>query len=412
MAEEIILVGEKLFRDVLRHIPCMTSVCYPDGRRIVNREESPFFQDENYVNFLENGLPEDRTGWKEIFLSASDGKAFETFLYRAETPVLYLLSAPADRSYRVILGPFSLTASDNRLLHEYSRRHRFSLSVTDYIPVLSTFELMDEVCIIHEMSGERELYYDVSVQDLIGTETGTGKQQLIRSVQLTANTNTHHSTYEFEQAFEQAIISGDRARLEQLTGTFSAKEVGRMSSSSLKQTEYMTVALVTLLARAAIRAGMNEVLSYRLSDYYLQRISEEHSIPAYTQLCREITDTYMDEIRINRSGHVDSLHIERAKNYIRNHRNKNLTVSLVAHEIGINPSYLSSLFRQFEECSVKRFILQTKLEGAANMLRYSEYDITSIAEYFCFASPSHFAAKFREEYGCTPGDYRKKKELR
>ena len=112
----------------------------------------------------------------------------------------------------------------------------------------------------------------------------------------------------------------------------------------------------------------------------------------------------MEEIRINRSGHVDSLHIERAKNYIRNHRNQNLTVSLVAHEIGISTSYLSSLFRQFEECSVKRFILQTKLEGAANMLRYSEYDITSIAEYFCFASPSHFAAKFREEYGCTPGD--------
>ena len=78
----------------------------------------------------------------------------------------------------------------------------------------------------------------------------------------------------------------------------------------------------------------------------------------------------MEEIRINRSGHVDSLHIERAKNYIRNHRNQNLTVSLVAHEIGISTSYLSSLFRQFEECSVKRFILQTKLEGAAKNVAY------------------------------------------
>ncbi|MBR6322669.1 MAG: helix-turn-helix transcriptional regulator, partial [Lachnospiraceae bacterium] len=37
----------------------------------------------------------------------------------------------------------------------------------------------------------------------------------------------------------------------------------------------------------------------------------------------------------------------------------------------------------------------------------SEYDVGAIAEYFCFSSPSHFAMKFKEYYGCTPGAYRK-----
>ena len=49
-----------------------------------------------------------------------------------------------------------------------------------------------------------------------------------------------------------------------------------------------------------------------------------------------------------------------------------------------------------------------KIEKAKNLLQYSDYSIVEIANYFSFASQSHFIQTFQKYTGLTPRKYRDK----
>ena len=51
--------------------------------------------------------------------------------------------------------------------------------------------------------------------------------------------------------------------------------------------------------------------------------------------------------------------------------------------------------------------MKERCEHAANMLKYTDYSIAVIAEYFCFSTQSHFGKQFKKVYGMTPKEYRK-----
>ena len=398
---------EKLFRDIFSSFPCLTTIVRDKEELVFNGKDNIFLEDENRRGFIQGGDGGEQN-ISRIRLISSDGAKINTFLYTAEYPVLYLVSEREKGSYRIILGPFVIGYNDSRALHDYGKRHNLKIPLMTALPTLSVFQCLDCLCIAHEIFSDCDVEY---CPDEMGALV-RGKEQrendrAKKPFSADEWEKEPHASFAFEQAFEQAILSGDRAELARVTGRFAIDGVGKMAASSKKQMEYMAVVLVTLVSRIAIRGGVSERISYRLSDYFLQKISGEKTTKGLYLICNEIITSYMKEIRTIRSDHVDSLHIERAKAYIRNHRNRPLSVAGTAEAIGVSGSYLSQLFRQVEHDSAKHFILKTKLEGAANMLRNSSYDIAAIAEYFCFSSPSHFASKFREYYGCTPGEFRK-----
>ena len=105
---------------------------------------------------------------------------------------------------------------------------------------------------------------------------------------------------------------------------------------------------------------------------------------------------------------IYSIQIVKAIDYIRKHRNIKLTVQEIADKLHINRSYLSSLFKKETGRGISDYIREEKIKAAANMLKFSEYSYGDIAEYFGFASQSHFIKCFREQTGLSPKEYRKK----
>jgi AraC-like DNA-binding protein len=105
---------------------------------------------------------------------------------------------------------------------------------------------------------------------------------------------------------------------------------------------------------------------------------------------------------------VYSIQIVKAIDYILKHRTVKLTVQEIADELNINRSYLSSLFKKEMGKSISDFIREEKIKAAANMLKFSDYSYSDIAEYFGFASQSHFIDCFRKQTGFSPKEYRKK----
>jgi len=69
---------------------------------------------------------------------------------------------------------------------------------------------------------------------------------------------------------------------------------------------------------------------------------------------------------------------------------------------------LSDLFRRVEGITIQQYIRREKIRLAENLLRYSEYDVKSIAVYLAFCSQSHFGKVFKDQTGLTPMKYREK----
>ena len=80
----------------------------------------------------------------------------------------------------------------------------------------------------------------------------------------------------------------------------------------------------------------------------------------------------------------------------------------VADYVGFSKSYFSAYFKETLGFSVSAFILRCKLEEGRELLQYTDKSISTISEFLCFSSQSHFHTAFKKQFGMTPSEYRKR----
>lgn len=219
-----------------------------------------------------------------------------------------------------------------------------------------------------------------------------------------------HNSIEYENTFIEAVEQGNIAMMKELArgAPEGIEGIGNVADSMTKQMEYLGVASVTLTSRAAIRGGMNPEEAYDMSDLYLQKLEKCRTIEEMEKLTGEMQMNYVKQVKLEKEKKKSNLHVERCKDYIANHLRKKFQVSDISDELGLNRSYLSKVFKMHEGVTIQQYIIAKRCEHAANMLRYTNYTTSIIADYFCFTNQSHFSLHFKRIYGVTPGEYRRK----
>lgn len=96
------------------------------------------------------------------------------------------------------------------------------------------------------------------------------------------------------------------------------------------------------------------------------------------------------------------------KKYICENIEDSLSLNKIAAHCGYNPAYLSRKFKEIYGINLNRFILETRLEMAAECLKNTDKVLVEISEDFCFSSQSHFQNAFKALYHMTPMEYRRR----
>ncbi|GAA0790766.1 hypothetical protein GCM10008910_00910 [Faecalicatena orotica] len=220
-----------------------------------------------------------------------------------------------------------------------------------------------------------------------------------------------HNSIEFENRLMQTVRDGDIDAMNRIirgTDNLDTEHVGIVAQNAAKQAEYLTVTLISLMARAAAQGGMKQERAYSLADIYLQRLEKSKNIQEMYALATKAEYEFTLCVRQSKEENSNVLYIEQCKEYIAKNLRKPIQVGDIAPAIGINRSYLARRFSEVEGITIQNYIMKERCAHAANMLKFSNYSIALIAEYFCFSSQSHFGRNFKQFYGMTPKEYRNK----
>lgn len=103
--------------------------------------------------------------------------------------------------------------------------------------------------------------------------------------------------------------------------------------------------------------------------------------------------------------------VEVVKRYIYAHYDEELSVELLAEQVYLAPSYLSTIFRKETGQNLSKFIKSYRMEKARELLENTHEKIVQISEKVGYPNVSYFCQNFREYFGISPQKYRDKGEM-
>lgn len=101
------------------------------------------------------------------------------------------------------------------------------------------------------------------------------------------------------------------------------------------------------------------------------------------------------------------LTFERLRNLVAESFARPLTRESVAARYGLNPAYVSTLFREQGGTSFGEFLSECRLRHARVLLRQTDLPVKTVAELSGFGSEVYFIRRFRELTGLPPGAFRR-----
>lgn len=99
--------------------------------------------------------------------------------------------------------------------------------------------------------------------------------------------------------------------------------------------------------------------------------------------------------------------IQRATEYMKSHMDEDIGLVRVAEEVGISPSYLSTLFTQNLNLGFVDYLNQIRIEAACSYMHDERKKVYEIAFMVGFHDEKYFSRVFRKQTGKTPSEYRK-----
>lgn len=224
----------------------------------------------------------------------------------------------------------------------------------------------------------------------------------------------NHVGFEEEYVLYHAVASGDietvrsYAREYKKADAASNANNGILSKNPLQNTKYHFVIFTALITRLCVENGMERERAYTLSDLYINKMDICTDSSTILNIQGDLLLDFTAQMSHLEKENIYSIQVTRVIDYIYRNLQKKLLVSEIAAALGLNASYLSKLFKKETGQCINHFIRQKKIKAASNMLKFSDYSYSDIAEYFCFTSQSYFIQCFKQEMGCTPKEYKEK----
>ncbi|MBQ8081880.1 MAG: response regulator [Clostridia bacterium] len=156
-----------------------------------------------------------------------------------------------------------------------------------------------------------------------------------------------------------------------------------------------------------------------VSEYLLKPIDEDDLFQAIESIRKKrmqivsamLASRYKenDSALIRLPNHSISTTITQAISYIEQHYHERFSQSMLADELKISVSTLSSAFKEETGYTLHEYLTRYRLIQAVRLLHSDELRVYEIGQSVGFPNYRYFCSVFRKYFQCAPTDYLKKK---
>ncbi|MDR2750586.1 MAG: AraC family transcriptional regulator [Clostridiales bacterium] len=220
-----------------------------------------------------------------------------------------------------------------------------------------------------------------------------------------------HNTERFEIMLSTCVSLGKRIDLDEYINraTFSGAVIGRMSMSDLRNHKNMLISTAALIARLAIKLGMNYESSLCLSDGYICAVENMRTCEDVMSLWKDMVYDYTDRIAELSRFRTESRLVRGIVDYVRRNVYERMSVSSIATYVGFSQDYISSKFKKETGENLSGYIAEMKTSEAKWLLVSTSKPLVEISEMLKFSSQSYFQTVFKKATGLTPTEFRSMK---
>lgn len=144
-------------------------------------------------------------------------------------------------------------------------------------------------------------------------------------------------------------------------------------------------------------------LRYGVTDYLLKPVDIKEFSETLDRIKRELEQSNPPP---EQNADVENAAVRRAVKWIDQHLGEDLSLPIVAQQVGLSGSYLSVLFYQHMNIHYSDYILRQRIQKAEELLKNTGFCIYEIAQLCGYHSAKHFINIFKRYSGTTPSQYR------
>jgi AraC-like DNA-binding protein len=100
-------------------------------------------------------------------------------------------------------------------------------------------------------------------------------------------------------------------------------------------------------------------------------------------------------------------YVKKALEYITMNYSRKTGVAEIAHHVGLDRSYLYSLFNEYVNASPQEYLIRFRMEKACELMRTPTLTIGDIARSVGYDDPLMFSKAFKKVKGLSPKEYKK-----
>lgn len=148
-------------------------------------------------------------------------------------------------------------------------------------------------------------------------------------------------------------------------------------------------------------------MQQRLNQWFEENL-HIHGTFYYGTPFQKLNDLYLSyqnaqKVRNNQSSSL----LEQIRCYIQSeYRNPNLTLQSIANQFNINHCYLTSLYKEQYGINLYDYLIQIRMEKAAELLKTTDLKSYQIAELTGYNNSQYFSLSFKKYYGCTVTEFK------
>jgi len=101
--------------------------------------------------------------------------------------------------------------------------------------------------------------------------------------------------------------------------------------------------------------------------------------------------------------------IEQAKDYIRSHYAKDISLDEVSRKVNISPYYFSKIFKEETGENFIEYLTGIRIDKAKELLMNTEYSMKEICMMCGYSDPNYFSRSFKKNVGISPTEYKEGK---